>query len=153
MYAVTRQPRRIAALSVGCGLLAASLATRWEARAALSSFAASRLGLCTRVTPTSYSVSVPVWRTAVRFFSTTPRLSSIFDSFSSSSSNMANLTPPQPPPLWTHTPADVIRLTEEAIKKDRNVQDQIAKLPLSECNFDTVSAMPFYKDAIFAHIT
>jgi hypothetical protein len=52
---------------------------------------------------------------------------------------MANLTPPQPPPVWTHTPEDVLNLTKEAIKKDREVQDKVAKLPASECNFDTVS--------------
>ena len=57
---------------------------------------------------------------------------------------MANLTPPQPPPLWTHSPEDVINLTKEAIRKDREVQDRIAKLPASECNFETVSATPIY---------
>lgn len=53
---------------------------------------------------------------------------------------MANLKPPQPPPAWGHTPEDVIKLTKEAIDKDRDVQDRVAKLPTSECNFDTVSA-------------
>jgi hypothetical protein len=33
----------------------------------------------------------------------------------------------------THTPDDVLYLTKEAIKKDREVQDRIAKLPASEC--------------------
>ena len=65
---------------------------------------------------------------------------------------MANLTPPQPPPVWTHTPKDVIYLTEEAIRKDREVQDKIAKLPVSECNFDTVSTTPLRAVAIFSHI-
>ncbi|KAI0004463.1 Metalloprotease [Russula compacta] len=64
---------------------------------------------------------------------------------------MANLTPPQPPPLWTHTPEDVVRLTEEAIKKDRKAQDQIANLPLSECNFDTLALA--YSEAEFQVIT
>jgi hypothetical protein len=53
---------------------------------------------------------------------------------------MVNLTPPQPPPVWTHTPEDVLRLTKEAIEKDRSVKDQVANLPVSNCNFDTVSA-------------
>ena len=66
---------------------------------------------------------------------------------------MANLTPPQPPPVWTHTPKDVLDLTKEAIKKDREVQDKIAKLPASECNFDTVSATLIYVVATFPDIT
>jgi hypothetical protein len=36
-------------------------------------------------------------------------------------------------------PEDVLNLTKEAIKKDREVQDKVAELPASECNFDTVS--------------
>jgi hypothetical protein len=138
MHAVTRQPRRIAALGVGCGLLAVSLATRWEARAALRSIAVSRQYIF-GVTNTAYSASL--WRTSIRFSSS---LSSIFAPSSLSSPNMANLTPPQPPPVWTHTPKDVLDLTKEAIKKDREVQDRIAKLPASECNFETVSATPIY---------
>jgi len=147
MHAVTRQPRRIAALSVGCGLLAAGLATRWEARVALRSIAASRQYVF-GVTNTAYSV--PLWRTAVRFSSS---LSSIFAPSSLSSSNMADLTPPQPPPVWTHTPENVLYLTKEAVKKDREVQDRVAKLPASECNFETVSAAPIYVAATFPHIT
>jgi hypothetical protein len=139
MHAITRQPRRVV-LSVGCGLLAASLATRWEARAAFRAMAASRqtiLGVAT--TNTAYSV--PLWRTATRLSSS---LSSIFASSSLPSSNMANLTPPQPPPVWTHAPEDVLNLSKEAIKKDREVQDKVAKLPASECDFDTVSATPIH---------
>jgi metallopeptidase MepB len=66
---------------------------------------------------------------------------------------MAHLTPPQLAPVWTHTPEDVLRLTREAIEKDRAVQDQVAKLPVSECNFETVSATPTHADAIFADMT
>jgi hypothetical protein len=151
-HAITRQPRRIAALSVGCGLVAVGLATRWETRTAFRSITTSRqhiLSLCARVTHTSYSV--PVLRTAIRFFSTTSPLSSIFDISSLSSSNMANLTPPQPPPVWTHTPEVVLTLTKEAINKDREVQDRVAKLPPSECNFDTVSPTIIHSVAISAH--
>jgi hypothetical protein len=147
MHAVTRQPRRIAALSVGCGLLAVGLATRWEARAALRSIAVSRQYIF-GVTNKAYSV--PLWRTSIRFSSS---LSSIFALSSLSSSNMANLTPPQPPPVWTHTPEDVLHLTKEAIEKDREVQDRIGKLPASECNFETVGATLIYVAATFPHIT
>jgi hypothetical protein len=143
MHAVTRQPRRIAAFSVGCGLLAVSLATRWEARAALRSIAASRQYIF-GVTNAAYSV-----RTATRLSSSLP---SIFASSSLSSPNMSNLTPPQPPPVWTHTSKDVLDLTKEAIRKDREVQDKIAKLPASECNFDTVSATPIRVVATFTYI-
>ncbi len=146
MHAVTRQPRRIAAFSVGCGLLAVGLATRWEARAALRSIAGSRQYIFGF---TNAAYSAPVWRTATRFSSS---LSSIFASSSLSSSNMSNLTPPQPPPVWTHTSKDVLDLTKEAIRKDREVQDNIAKLPDSECNFDTVSATPIRVVATFTYI-
>ena len=53
-----------------------------------------------------------------------------------------NLIPPQPPPVWMHTPEDVLRLTKEAIEKDQRVQNQVARLPASECNFNTVSTRP-----------
>ena len=145
MYAVTRQPRRIATLSVGCGLLAVGIATRWEGRAAFRSIAAVRQ---TVLGVTNSAYSVPVWRTATRFSSS---LSSIFASSSLFSSNMAHLTPPQPPPVWTHTPEDVLNLTKEAIRRDREVQDKVAKLPASECNFDTVSATSIYVIVNFTH--
>jgi metallopeptidase MepB len=51
-----------------------------------------------------------------------------------------------------HTPDEVLTLTKQAIKKDREVQDQVAKLPASECNFDTVSTTPFHPVAISAHM-
>jgi hypothetical protein len=43
-------------------------------------------------------------------------------------------------------------LTKEAIRKDREVQDKVAKLPASECNFDTVSTTPVYVVATLAYI-
>ncbi|KAH9080477.1 Metalloprotease [Lactarius deliciosus] len=64
---------------------------------------------------------------------------------------MVNLTPPQPPPVWTHTPEEVIKLTKEAIDKDREVQDQVAKLPASECNFDTLALAR--SDSEFSNVT
>jgi hypothetical protein len=74
--------------------------------------------------------------TARSFFST------LFGTSSSSTLYVADLKPPQPPPVWTHTPEDVLSLTKEAIERDRLVQDRVAKLPDSECNFNTVSARP-----------
>jgi hypothetical protein len=62
---------------------------------------------------------------------------------------MANLTPPQQAPVWGHTPEDVIKLTKEAIGKDREVQDRVAKLPASECNFDTVSPSTSFLTCLF----
>lgn len=52
---------------------------------------------------------------------------------------MASLTPPQPAPTWTHTADDVMRLTKEAIKKDREVQDKVAALAPKDCNMSSVS--------------
>ena len=73
-----------------------------------------------------------------------PFFSTLFGTSSSSTlyRDVADLKPPQPPPVWTHTPEDVLSLTQEAIERDRIVQDQVAKLPDSECNFNTVSARP-----------
>jgi hypothetical protein len=59
---------------------------------------------------------------------------------SSSPESSPDLIPPQPPPVWMHTPEDVLRLTREAIEKDQRVRNQVARLPASECNFNTVSA-------------
>ena len=53
-------------------------------------------------------------------------------------SAMASLTPPQPPPTWTHTPEDVKRITKELIEKDKQLTDKIAALAPEECNFETV---------------
>jgi hypothetical protein len=52
---------------------------------------------------------------------------------------MASLTPPQPAPTWTHTADDVMRLTKEAIAKDREVQDEVAALAPESCNMSSVS--------------
>ena len=68
--------------------------------------------------------------------------SNLFGTSSSFTLNLADLKPPQPPPVWTHTPEDILSLTKEAIERHRKVQDRVAKLPDSECNFNTVSAMP-----------
>lgn len=54
---------------------------------------------------------------------------------------MATLTAPQPPPSWTHTPEDVLRIMKEAIAKDKNLLDNIAALPASECSFETVRSI------------
>jgi hypothetical protein len=128
-----RQPRR------SCGLLAVGLAlglatTRLEPQGTIRSIA----GFRHFIAPTPRFVH-PSLRAVTRLFSVSSTLSGIFDTSSFSSTNMANLTPPQPAPTWGHTPEDVIKLTKEAIDKDRDVQDRVAKLPPSECNFDTVS--------------
>jgi hypothetical protein len=123
-----------------CSLLAVGLAlglasTRIEPHVALRSIAGFRQFLA----PTSRLVLVhPSLRAITRLFSVSSESSSIFDTSLFSSSNLANLTPPQPPPVWGHSPEDVIKLTKEAIDKDREVQDRVARLPASECNFDTV---------------
>lgn len=49
------------------------------------------------------------------------------------------LTPPQAAPKWDHSAEDILKLTKEAIQKDRETLDKIAKLPKDECNFETVS--------------
>jgi hypothetical protein len=138
-----RHPRR------NCSLLAVGLAlglasTRIEPHVALKSIA----GFRHFVAPTSRLVH-PSLRAVTRLFSVSSASSSIFDTSSFSSFNLANLTPPQPPPVWGHTPEDVIKLTKEAIDKDREVQDRVARLPASECNFDTVSPSPPFLTRLF----
>jgi hypothetical protein len=65
-----------------------------------------------------------------------PRLS-IFSSLTSSLPKMS-LNPPQPPPVWNHSAEDIVRLTEEAIEKDRKVQDAVGKLDPKDCTFESV---------------
>lgn len=51
---------------------------------------------------------------------------------------MAHLTPPQPPPKWTHTPEDVLKITKEQIQKHKETLDKIAALKEEDANFDNV---------------
>lgn len=139
MYAVARsssivtkwrQPRRSCSLLV-VGLALGLATTRLEPMRSIAGFRHF-------IAPPRFVH--PSLKTVTRLFSVSSASSGIFDTSSFSSSNMVNLKPPQPAPAWGHTPEDVIKLTKEAIDKDRDVQDRVAKLPASECNFDTVSA-------------
>ncbi|GBE84946.1 Saccharolysin [Sparassis crispa] len=53
---------------------------------------------------------------------------------------MASLNPPQAPPTWTHSAADVLALTKEAIARDRELNDRIGALTPADCNFTSVFA-------------
>ncbi|KAJ7366807.1 metallopeptidase MepB [Mycena albidolilacea] len=55
-----------------------------------------------------------------------------------STSRAMGITPPQPPPEWTHTPEDVGRLTKEAIDSHRAVENQIGALQPSDCTYESV---------------
>lgn len=55
---------------------------------------------------------------------------------------MSNLTPPQPPATWTHTPEQVTTLIKEYIAKDRAFWDGVGSLPKEECTFESVSSLP-----------
>ncbi|KAJ6508867.1 metallopeptidase MepB [Mycena sanguinolenta] len=48
------------------------------------------------------------------------------------------ITPPQPPPEWTHSADDVIRLTKESIASHRAVEDKIAALSPSDCTYESL---------------
>ncbi|CAK5270325.1 unnamed protein product [Mycena citricolor] len=48
------------------------------------------------------------------------------------------LTPPQAPPKWTHSPADVLDLVKAAIEKDRVVEDTVGALKPADCTFESV---------------
>ncbi|KAF8895394.1 hypothetical protein BD779DRAFT_1660241 [Infundibulicybe gibba] len=49
------------------------------------------------------------------------------------------ITPPQPPPAWDHSPEDVTKLTKEIIEKDRALQDKIGALKPEECDFSSLA--------------
>lgn len=53
---------------------------------------------------------------------------------------MTALIPPQVAPSWTLTPEDVRRVAKETVEQDTQCLDKIARLPASECNFDSVSS-------------
>ena len=57
----------------------------------------------------------------------------------STDTEMASLTPPQPPLSWQHTVEDIERLTTEALAKDKQVSDDIAQLSGEKLDFDNVS--------------
>lgn len=86
-------------------------------------------------------LTAAAWRSAgvkvtpFRQFRASP-LSTIFSA--SLNPAMANLTPPQPPPQWTHSAEDILRLTKEAIEVNRAEQDKVAALKEADCNFDSV---------------
>ncbi|KAH9939164.1 Metalloprotease [Amylocystis lapponica] len=62
---------------------------------------------------------------------------------------MVSLTPPQPPPIWTHSAEDVLSITKDAIARDRELQDKIAALAPADCNFSSVFLALAYAEAEF----
>ncbi|KAF7365271.1 Metallopeptidase MepB [Mycena venus] len=65
------------------------------------------------------------------------RYSSLFSSITTASTSMP-ITPPQLPPEWTHSSADVTRLTKDAINNHRSVEDKIGALQPSDCTYESV---------------
>ncbi|KZT12028.1 Metalloprotease [Laetiporus sulphureus 93-53] len=65
---------------------------------------------------------------------------------------MASLTPPQPPPSWTHSAEQVLELTKDAIAKDRELKDSVAALPSADCNFPSVFVVLAEAEARFDSI-
>jgi len=57
---------------------------------------------------------------------------------------MSNLTPPQAPAIWTHTPEQVTTLTNELIAKDRALWDKVGSLPPEECTFESVCPLSVF---------
>ncbi|KAI0771258.1 Metalloprotease [Trametes elegans] len=62
---------------------------------------------------------------------------------------MASLNPPQAAPKWTHTPEEVLKLTKEAIDKQRALEDRVAALKPEECNFESVFLTLAYAETEF----
>lgn len=65
--------------------------------------------------------------------------SALFSTIITASTSRMSLSPPQPPPNWTHTPENIARLTTEAIDNHRAVEDKIGGLSPSECTYESVS--------------
>lgn len=120
-----------------------------------------RLSLAQRFTP-SLSVSTPSGRASG--INVTPRstrwtcdeyiharahgirfLATIAPIFSLSNDDpiMSNLTPPQPPAAWTHSPEQVTTLINELIAKDRAIWDKVGSLPPEKCTFESVRLLQF----------
>ncbi|KAJ7175804.1 metallopeptidase MepB [Mycena filopes] len=49
-----------------------------------------------------------------------------------------SITPPQPPPDWSHSADDILSLTKQAIAAHRAVEDKVGALKPSECTFESV---------------
>lgn len=64
---------------------------------------------------------------------------------------MSNLTPPQAPPTWTHTPEQVTSLINELITKDRAIWDKIGSLSQEDCTFDSVSLLQSVNAKVKSH--
>ena len=69
-------------------------------------------------------------------------LSGLFSSISSSSTNMATLTPPHAAPKWTHSAQEILDLTKAEIANHKAAEDKVAALAPSECNFESVRRFP-----------
>lgn len=65
-------------------------------------------------------------------------LSGLFSSLTLPDSTMAALVPPQAAPSWTHSAQDIVDITKREIEKHKAVEDRIAALSPSECNFQSV---------------
>ncbi|KAJ7601149.1 hypothetical protein C8J56DRAFT_1000085 [Mycena floridula] len=49
------------------------------------------------------------------------------------------LTPPQAAPAWTHSASEILKTTEDLIESNRKVQDKIAALAPSDCNYESLA--------------
>lgn len=48
------------------------------------------------------------------------------------------LTPPQPSPIWNHTPSMIKNETSKLLKEMKDLDDQLAKIPLDDANLENV---------------
>jgi len=61
-----------------------------------------------------------------------------FFSASSFTANTMTLTPPQAPPLWSHSADDITKLTKESIETYRKVMDKVGALEPKDATFESV---------------
>ncbi|KZV65296.1 metallopeptidase MepB [Peniophora sp. CONT] len=66
---------------------------------------------------------------------------------------MSKLTPPQPPPKWTHSAAEIRDITDAAIAENRALQDKIAALKPEECTLETVFLALAESEAVLDNTT
>lgn len=56
---------------------------------------------------------------------------------------MPNLTPPQLPLTWGHTPKEVTDSIKGFIVQDKETYDKVGSLPQDMCNFESVRSLQF----------
>lgn len=110
----------------------------WGGALAVGLAAVSFRSISSHVSPGDFRYRYGInarFRATFRSLSTTT--SKLFFTASSTPSTMA-ITPPQAPPTWEHSAADITNLTKESIEEYRKVMDKIGGLAPQDSTFESV---------------